>query len=248
MKEIFSTQNQIIKELKKQKQHSRSLLFLDNPKTINDAIKCGFWPKIVLVSALDKLASLTVDENACEIIKTSEQVIKLFSSTVTPQGVVGVFEMKKQPPCVPNGNFLVLDGLQDAGNIGTLLRSALGADFNDVFLLDCTALNNDKIVRSSMSAILRLNTFEMTREEFVEFARTNKLNLMIADMCGKNVFQTKFDKKFGVVVGNEGNGVSGELKALASATCTIPMANNLESLNASVAGSIIMFQIFSQQK
>lgn len=249
MKEILSTQNQIIKDLKKQKQHSRSLLFLDNPKTINDAISCGFQPKIVLITSLEKLADLQDYEDACgEVIKTSQQVIKLFSSTVTPQGIVGVFEMKTQQPHLPKNNFLVLDGLQDAGNIGTLLRSALGANFKDIFLVDCTALNNDKIVRSSMSAILRLNVFEMSRTEFVKFAKENKLNLMIAEMNGENVYKAKFDKNIGVVVGNEGNGVSKELKSLAKAKCSIPMANNLESLNAGVAGSIIMFQIFSQQQ
>lgn len=242
MKEIFSTQNKLIKDLKKQKRTNRFLLFLDNPKSINDAFLAGFTPKLLLVDQ-EKLGKLSLPV-AQDTIITNEEIIAQFSSTKTPQGVVAVYDFVITNPKKPTSNFLVLDGLQDAGNIGTLLRSALGADFIDVFLVDCTALTNDKVVRSSMSAIFRLNIYELARQEFVEFAKKQNLNLVCGDMGGENVFEIKSTlKNVGLVVGNEGNGVSGELASLCNMALSIPMANGLESLNVGVAGSIMMFQI-----
>ena len=248
MKEIFSKQNKIIKELKKQKQKNRFLLFLDNQKSINDAINFGFVPKVFLVDK-DKMAKLGFDsfEKHCEVIVTNAEIIKDFSGTVTPQGIVAVFEYQPKTLALPKGNFLVLDGLQDTGNIGTLLRSALGANFKDVFLVDCAAVTNDKVVRSSMASIFNLNIFETTRQNFLEFAQKNNLFLVCADMNGQSIFDFQPTKRLGVVVGSEGQGVSQQLLSACKSTIKIPMHNNLESLNAAVAGSIIMFEIENKE-
>ena len=131
MKEIFSKQNNFIKDLKKQKLKNSSLLFLDNPKSINDVISYGLTPRIVLVDK-EKQNRFCLPQGA-EVVLTNDEIIKMFSDTITPQGIVAVFEFLPNKPKVPQGNYLVLDGLQDAGNIGTLLRSALGANFQDVF-------------------------------------------------------------------------------------------------------------------
>lgn len=247
MKEIFSKQNQKIKELKKQKQKNRFLLFLDNQKSIIDAQKFGLCPKLCLV---DKEKTTHFDflqafENqGVEVIATSAEIIKDFSQTQTPQGIVCVFEFLPKPPCVPQGNFLVLDGLQDAGNVGTLIRSALGANFCTVFLVDCVALSNPKLVRSTMASIFALdNVIEISRTEFAKFAVVNNLPLVCADMHGQSVFDFAPNGQVGLVVGSEGQGVSEELSSLCQKTVSIPMSNNLESLNAGVAGSIIMFEV-----
>lgn len=246
MKEIFSKQNKLIKDLKKQKRQNRFLLFLDNPKSIADAVSYGKTPKLLLVDR-EKLANLP-SINAQQTIITNSEVIAELSSTITPQGMVAVFDWLPQNPKKPQGNFLVLDGLQDAGNIGTLLRSALGANFGTVFLLDCVALTNEKIVRSSMSAILRLHTYEMSREDFCAFAKEHNLPLALCDMVGQDIFQMQATTPTGVVVGSEGQGITSQLRALSKTSFKIPMENNLESLNAGVAGSIIMFKINNQKR
>ena len=160
MKEIFSKQNQKIKELKKQKQKNRFLLFLDNQKSIKDAQKFGLCPKVCLVDK-EKLASFNFlvkdfENQGVEVIATSAEIIKDFSTTQTPQGIVCAFDFLPKAPTLPTGNFLVLDGLQDAGNVGTLLRSALGANFCDVFLVECVSLSNPKLVRSTMASLFAL--------------------------------------------------------------------------------------------
>lgn len=248
MKEIFSKQNKLIKDLKKQKRTNKFVLFLDNPKSITDAQVFGLTPKMLLIDKekQEKFSHLPLCENT---VITNKEIIKELSDTVTPQGVVAVYDFVLPKLQQPKGNFLVLDGLQDAGNIGTLLRSALGANFTSVFLVDCAAVNNSKIIRSSMSAILRLNIHETTRAEFVKFVNRNNLMLASCDMNGQNIYTSSSTlNSLGLVVGSEGAGVSEELKNLCKLTFSIPMANNLESLNAAVAGSIIMFQIENQKK
>jgi TrmH family RNA methyltransferase len=245
MKEIFSKQNSFIKDLKKQKLKNSSLLFLDNPKSINDVISYGLSPRFVLVDK-EKQAKLELPEGA-EVVLTNDEIIKMFASTITPQGIVAVFEFLPKKPKVPQGNYLVLDGLQDAGNIGTLLRSALGANFQDVFLIDSVHITNTKIVRSSMSAVLRLGIYEMSREDFCSFAKQNGLSLAKCDMDGINIFETIPNTPVGIVVGSEGSGVSKEVASLCKTNISIPMANGLESLNAGVAGSIIMFEITNKK-
>ena len=243
MKEIISKNNSLIKSLKKQKLKNRFLLFLDNPKTIEEAFDFGLECEYILLenNKQEKFSwALTKKTN---IIIVSDEVIKTLTSTKTPQGIIAVFKFKKQALSLPKANFLVLDGLQDAGNIGSLLRSALGANFKDIFLIDCASLTNEKVIRSSMSTIFRLNTYELTRQEFIEIAKKNKLSLVCCDMHGENIYETVKPNNVGIVLGNEGNGVSEEVKSLCFKTISIPMQNNLESLNVAASGAIIMFEI-----
>lgn len=249
MKEITSKQNLIIKSLKKQKLKNRFLLFLDNVKTIKEAFDFGLTCETILIEK-EKLEKHKVFlEEKCDIFVVSNDIIKEFSTTKTPQGIIAVFKFENKNIVVPKKNFLVLDGLQDAGNIGTLLRSAIGANFKDVFLVDCASITNDKLIRSSMSAIFRLNTYELSRDSFITFAKQNKLNLVACDMQGENIFKTNnFSEQVGLVLGSEGQGLSKEIKQICKKSVSIPMENNLESLNVGVAGAIIMFEINNKGK
>ena len=96
-----------------------------------------------------------------------------------------------------------------------------------------------------MGAIFKLDIFECERNEFISFAEKNLIgiNIIACDMNGKNVFSTKCSGKFGLILGNEGNGINEKMKEIASETISIPMKNNLESLNVAVAGSVIMFEL-----
>ncbi len=234
---ITSTSNQFIKDLKKQKAKNRFLLFLDTPKLVAEGLNAGFNPKYIFVEIgkhFDFLSKI-------EVIEASSQIIKTFSNVEENAGIVGVFSFEKKEFKKPIGNFLVLDNIQDGGNVGTLLRSALGADFKEVFLLDCASVTNEKVIRSSAGAIFRLNIYEMTKIEFI--LKFKEKNLFYADMKGKNIFDLslKPPQHLGLVVGNEGSGVSNELKEICSGSFSVPMKNSLESLNAAVSGSIIMF-------
>ena len=246
MKTITSNQNEKIKSLKKQKEKNRFLFFWDNPKLVEEAIKSGLNPQELLIEETNtKLINLY--KNQFEITLVNSSIIKQFSDVKTPQGIVGVFSFLPKPLNKPLGNFLVLDNLQDSGNVGTLLRSALGANFLDVYLLDCASITSSKTIRSTMGAIFKLNIYETTRQEFLQFAKTIKSPLYYADMQGENINAIKFASPCGIVLGNEGKGVSSQLKKICEKAVSIPMQNGLESLNVAVAGSVIIFKVGWQE-
>lgn len=231
-------QNPKVKELKKL-MTDKSLVFFDNPKLVEEAYLAGH--QIIYVIKREGYSGKT--DYGGEVIELSENVFKSFSSTQNSQGVIGVVKFSYLKITRPKGNFLVLDGLQDPGNIGTLIRSALGANFLDIYLIDTAKANNEKVVRSTMGAIFKTRLYPCTKDEFIsEFKKWN-LPLLACDMDGENIYKTTLPKQVGIVVGNEGNGVSKEMFALATKTISIPMKNNLESLNAGVSGSIVMYEI-----
>ena len=246
---ITSVNNNKIKTIKKLINDKR-YFFLDNPKLIEEAIKTNHSIKYLICEKIkeDKFEKMFdyMDISQYEILKVSNNVFKSLSNTVLSQGIIGVIEKADITFKKPIGNYLVLDEVQDPGNVGTLIRSALGAGFEDIYLINSANITNDKVIRSSMGAIFHLRTFEVSREKFLcEFKTFANKNLIVADMEGENIYKTNIEQPCGVVIGNEGNGISDELKKIASKKISIPMKNNLESLNAGVAGSVIMLYINS---
>ena len=233
-----ATKNFIL-TLKKQKRENKSLLFLDNVKIIKDAIKNN---SIKIDCILTSLDSLPFDFSG-KIFKTDDKTIEQLSDTKTPQKVLCVAYYTQDVVVAPKTNFLVLDGLQDPGNVGTLIRSAFASGFSFVYLVDSVKKSNAKLIRSSVGAVFDSKVFELSRDEFVAFSQKNNLNLLKCDMNGENIFNFKTDKQVGVVIGNEGQGVSKEISNLCKQSVKIPMMPGIESLNAGVSGSIIMYQI-----
>lgn len=234
-------QNEKVKMLKKL-MTDRSLVFFDNPKLIQEAYSAGHN----ILYIIKKEGYVGKTDYGGEVIEVTDNVFKAFSTTVNSQGLIGVVKFKDLNCQKPLGNFLVLDELQDPGNVGTLLRSALGANFLDVYLLDTVKVNNDKVVRSSMGAVFKLRIYQMKKSHFLEEFKNWHIPLLICDMGGKDIYKTKISCPVGIVVGNEGNGISNEIKEIATDIVKIPMHNNLESLNAGVSGSIIMYEIDNQ--
>lgn len=229
-----------IKDLKKQKHENSSLLFLDNYKIIKDAISSGLKPLYILIEDENKFKFQ--NEN-CPIYKVDRKTIEQLSDSKTPQGVVCILEYIQNAVEKPKTNFLILDGLQDPGNVGTLIRTAYASGFEYVFLIDSVKPINPKLVRSSVGAIFHTKIFSMNRQEFIAFAKENNLHLIATDMNGENIFEFKTEGVVGLVIGNEGQGVSDEIMYLCEKTVKIPMRKGIESLNASISGAIIMYQI-----
>lgn len=235
--EITSKSNSLIKELKKQKEHSRFLLFLDTPKMVKEALINGFRPLYMFVLKEKQFDFLS----GIDVIFTTKEILSVFSNVKTNAGIVGVFEMKFANNLNLHGNYVVLDTVQDAGNVGAILRSALACDFRDVIAIDSASVTSEKVVRSSAGAVLKLNISEVTKSYFLQ--NFKQKNLYYADMCGDDIFQSIPKQPVGIVMGNEGNGVSKEVKALCQGSVSIPMKNDLESLNVAVSAGLIMYQI-----
>ncbi len=232
--------NNFIKLLKKQKRENSCLLFLDNIKIIKDAIAGGLQCKYLLTS--DENFALS-KENTFPIYKVDKATIDSLSDSKTPQGVICVAEYIQDIVEKPKTNFLVLDGLQDPGNVGSLIRSAYASGFDYIYLLSSVKPTNSKLIRSSVGAIFKSKVISLSKEEFIKLAKEWELNLIATDMAGENIFNFKTDKQVGLIIGNEGQGISDEMANLCTRTVKIPMQEGIESLNASVSGSIIMYQI-----
>lgn len=232
----------LIKDLKKQKRENCSLLFLDNIKIIKDSINNGIKPLYILVE--NEELNIWKDMN---VLKVDRKTIEQLSDSRTPQGVVCITEYPQYTLEKPKTNFLVIDKLQDPGNIGTLIRTATACGFEYIFLLDSVRISNPKLIRSSVGTIFQTKIYSLTTNTFINLFKTWNLPLLKADMNGENIFNYKSNEKIGVVIGNEGNGVSNEISNLCSKTVSIPMLKNVESLNASISGAIIMYQIMKDK-
>lgn len=235
---LFKAPASLIKDLKKQKREKSSLLFLDNFKIIKDAISSGLKPRCILVS--DENLNIWGNE---VVYKVDYQTIIQLSDSKTPQGVVCLIDYPQHIVEKPKSNFLVVDSLQDPGNVGTLIRTATACGFEYVYLLDSVNVTNSKLVRSSVGTIFQNRVMSLSKNEFCNLAKNWGLTLVMADMEGDNIFKTSFSSIVGVVVGNEGQGVCEQIAELCSKKVKIPMKEGVESLNASISGAIIMYEI-----
>ena len=170
----------------------------------------------------------------------SDDVFKFLSDEKTPQGVLCRVKIPDTAPKTPTGSCLLLDGVADPGNVGTIIRTANAAGYNDVYLTsDCADVFSPKCVRSSMSGVFFTNIHVGTREEI--FSALADMPVIVADMDGENAFSFKAPEKYALVIGNEANGVSSEIRQKAAYTVKIPMRETQESLNAGVSAGILMY-------
>ena len=190
-----------------------------------------------------ELSSFLIDK---EYFVVPKHLFSEISSQENSQGILGIYKIPEEKSCFESNNVIVLDKLQDPGNIGTTIRTADAAGFNDIVLLDgCSDIFNEKCVRSSMGSIFRINFFYKSQEEFLSFAKLNNYSIISTalDEDSINYTQIKLDNKNFIVFGNEGNGISKEILSKSSQKIIIPILGKAESLNVSIACAIILYKI-----
>ena len=163
------------------------------------------------------------------------QVLAKMAKTKTPQDVLCVCNKLKNTELADK--ILVLEGIQDPGNLGTLLRSALAFSFNTIILDNSVDIYNDKVIRATQGAMFKLNFLEMKTTEFIE--NHSDYQVYGTSFNGEELSSIKPSKKIAVVLGNEGQGISNGLLRKTFKNITIK-TTEVESLNVGVAGSIIM--------
>ncbi len=176
----------------------------------------------------------------------ADKVFDKLCDTVNNQGVLAVVNKPSDMSFLQQGNVLVLDHLQDPGNVGTILRTAVACGFTDVFAVNCVDIYSPKVFRSAMSAHFSINIHQENDINKV-FENLLSYQLIAADMNGDNLFGCKIDGKVAVILGNEGNGLSDIARQRASKIVSLPMENSIESLNVAVAGSVIMYHIYTNK-
>ena len=183
-----------------------------------------------------------------DVEEVSTGLMKSLSETETPQGILAVLEFAQLP--IPNycDFILILDTIRDPGNLGTLLRTAAAAGVQAVLLPpETTDAFSPKVVRSGMGAHFRLPIDSMSWEEISQVVKLAGLQVLIADMNGQSCWETDLRQPIALIIGGEADGVSEFARKLANTKISIPMSGNIESLNAGVAGSVLMFEVVRQR-
>ena len=233
MKEVIkSSKNNLIKminKLKKKKFRNETNLFLiETRKMIDEAIKSNRNIEYIIQKESNEL----IYDNS---ILIEDDLFNEISNLVTPDGYMAIVSKYNEDKL--SENILILDNIQDPGNMGTLIRSAEAFGYNTIISINSVDYYNEKVLRSTMGSIFRLNLIEAN----YEFINTlNDYNIYIADMNGEDFREIKSSPNKAIVIGNEGNGISEEIKKIPHKLVKIPMQGKVESLNAAVSGSILM--------
>lgn len=211
-----------------------------------------FYTETAIAKFSDKLKCII--DSSKNAYKVSEEILKSISDTKTPQGIVCVCEKLDKHfslnTIMNMGKFIVLENIQDPGNLGTILRTAEALGINFVVMSsDCCDIYNAKVLRGSMGAVFRVNViFSDKISDVIRFLQRNnnvKIYAAVPDKSAELITEIHFNKEdaVGIAVGNEGNGLSTEVINFCDAKVTIPMLGRAESLNASMAAGILMWEM-----
>ena len=181
-----------------------------------------------------------------EVEEVSERLMKSLSDTETPQGILAVLEFTRLPISNSPDFLLIPDQIRDPGNLGTLFRTAAAAGVQAVFIPpETTDAFAPKVVRSGMGAHFRLPIQPMRWEKIRR--ETKDLQVYLADMDGKSCWESDLRQPLALIIGSEAEGASDQAREVATQKISIPMSGDIESLNAGVAGSVLMFEVVRQR-
>lgn len=234
---ISKNQLKTITSLSQKKYREKYSLFIaEGIKVVNELLESSFE-----LSNLFSTESFETSVSSDKITRISEKDLQRISNLKSPNKVIGVFEIPKSKPIQNNGLILALDAINDPGNLGTIIRLC---DWFGVTQLVCSKNTvdcyNQKVVQASMGSLTRISIIYLDLEDYL--SKTD-LPTFIADMNGQNVYKTKLPKEAILIMGNEANGVSEEIKKLIKSKISIPRFGELqetESLNVATASAILL--------
>lgn len=176
------------------------------------------------------------------IIVVSNEVMSKLSFTKSPQSIMAKCKIKKEKKLIDGKRYLILDDLQDPGNIGTLIRTALAFSIDQVILSNnCVDLYNDKLLRSMQGANFHISCIYDDLKTVISTLKKNNVKIIGSALeNGQDIKQIKISEKMAFVVGNEGNGMNKDILQECDYVGYIPI-NTIESLNVAIAGSIMMY-------
>jgi TrmH family RNA methyltransferase len=252
---ITSNQNSKIKLVRSllsraKERREAGLFVIEGVRLFEEAVDSNWEIKFVLYDeTLNERGKKKVESlKNIEVEEVSPSVMKSISETENPQGILAVLKFS-QLPITNNLNFVLIpDQIRDPGNLGTLLRSAIATGVQAVLLPpETTDAFAPKVLRSGMGAHFKLPIHEMSWEEIQEVVKLEGLNVFVADMNGQSCWDIDLTKPTALIIGSEADGASESAKKLANGKISIPMSGDIESLNAGVAGSVLMFEVLRQR-
>ncbi len=237
---ITSINNQTIKELDKLKQKKyRDLeqkFLIEGEHLVEEAEKSGVLEKIILLENSEYPSKL-------EKIYVSKNVMKKLSSLDAPPNIIGVCKMLSKKEL--GKKVLLLDDIQDPGNLGTIIRSSVAFNVDSIVMsLNTVDLYNPKVIRSTQGMIFKINLIKDDLGQVIEKLKSKNIPIYTTNVNGgENIKNINNTDSYGLIMGNEGNGVKDEISTLADRKIYIPMNSKVESLNVSVAASILLYEL-----
>ncbi len=236
---LTSLNNEKVKYFKKllQKKYrdEYNLFLVEDEHLVSEAIKLNLAKEIITTNDVTYSVPTYVVTN---------EIMKELSNQVTSTNVIAVCEKIKEKEI--NGNIIVLDDIQDPGNLGTILRSAVAFNFPNVILSNNSVdVYNPKVIRASEGMIFHLNIIRCDIKEFLNNLDKKYTKITTSVTMGEDIKNIECDN-YAIVIGNEGNGVSKEVSSLCDKNAYIKMDSNCESLNAGVSASILMYEVYHE--
>jgi len=234
---ITSASNNTIKALIKLKQKKyrdeTGYYLVEGEHLVEEAMKAK------QVKCLISTKDITSD---LPIIVVSNEVMSKLSFTKSPQSIMAKCKIKKEKKLIDGKRYLILDDLQDPGNIGTLIRTALAFSIDQVILSNnCVDLYNDKLLRSMQGANFHISCIYDDLKTVISTLKKNNVKIIGSALeNGQDIKQIKISEKMAFIVGNEGNGMNKDILQECDYVGYIPI-NTIESLNVAIAGSIMMY-------
>ena len=260
MQVISSKDNELVKHIKKLKdkkyRDESNEYIVEGVKLIEEAVKENAKIKKIVVCE-DTTRTYEIPTNVMleiakyECIYVTEKIFATITQVTNPQGIMAIIEKndKNKEIDFTQDIIVALDDVQDPGNLGTILRTVDSIGLNQIIVSKETAdAFNPKVVRSTMGAIFRIKIIEVEDlKQTVKEMKKHHFKLMVTSLQTENsIYDIDFHKKI-IVIGNESNGVSKEIQDMADEKAKIPMLGKTESLNASVAAGIVMYEYVRQK-
>lgn len=246
MKKITSVNNEYIKQIaslkSKKYREEYGLFFIEGYHLVSEANKANALFEALIVDEKDYVAGINN-------ILVTEEIIKKIANTVSPQNIIGICKIKEEEFVLGN-KILVLDDIQDPGNLGTLVRTALGFGFKNIILSNNSIdIYNDKFLRSTQGAFFHTNIIKGDLEKWILELKGKEYSIIGTGLeNSKDVEDIIFLEKTVLILGNEGNGIKDSILDMCDVVANININKELESLNVIVAGGIMMYKIATISK
>lgn len=250
---IKSKQNKIFKDIlnikNKKKRKESGFFIIEGSKQIAEITK--EWKiKALIISEQFKTKNIIENQNTFIL---SDQLFNKISSTETPQGILAIIEEKHykiSEILKQNGLFIILDNIQDPGNLGTIIRSADAFGAKAVIVSQGSAdIYSEKTMRSTMGSFFHIPVIDKVNiESLLQDMKKENFNIYAASLkTKKGLKNLKFNQKSALLIGNEAQGLKPEIEKMADTLIKIEMSGQAESLNAAIAASIIMYEASVQK-
>ena len=242
---ISSRKNPLLQQVKKllssrSERRKTGLFVADGTKLLEEAVK--YWPGLQTVILSEGVEANVPDH--VRVVRVPEDVMASISPMEAPQGALFLGKLPEQQEFVPKKGMLILDGIQDPGNVGTILRTADAMDVSVVLLEGCADPWSWKVIRSTMGAAFRTPVVQATWEEVLHKCREAGVPIGVTALSDRAVdIRSANLSEMALVIGSEGQGVRKEVLDNADHELIIPMNPHCESLNAAIAASIVMWEI-----